>query len=349
MERREFLKVSAAASAVAVTTGCATGSKSKLVSLVAASSAGPAGVSPVPVSNEEMRPLLTRMDGTLLAMNDANLLRELTPHALPLPTRDSEHMAKVESLLQKSVRSLYVSGLFLDQPEAVHAHPGLQERVINSLPVMDGAIRESTTVLASLTEADQSEFQRTLRKNPEIGMHVAEALDRRASEVGISMRRRMQLRMAAIEIGSRLRHQHPGVLAEEYLTKTNKAYVRHGESELTRKVSAEVGKQLFWAPAGFKSGQKSTRNLASIDSAPTNEQPLPPFSDWDGVPASKPTMGALRAAGWMFGIGLVTFIGGLIVVATGAFAGVFAMTAGVVLILTAIVVALIGAIIRAAS
>jgi hypothetical protein len=347
MKRREFLKASAATGAVAVTTGCATGGSSKPVGAVPASSASPADVPPVPVSDEEMRPLLGRMDETLLAMNDANLTRELLPHALPLPTHDGEHMAKVESLLQKSVRSLYVSGLFLDQPEAVRAHPGLQKRVIDSLPVMDGAIRESTAVLASLTQADQAAFQRTLRKHPEIGMHVAEALDQRASELGISMRRRMQLRMAAVEVSSRLRHQHPGILAEEYLAKTNKAYVRHGESELTRKVATEVGKQLFWAPAGVELAQGPSGK------PPGKHQPAPaPYGGFPPgeVPESpKPGARALRAAGWMFGIGLGTFIGGLIVVEAGAFAGVFAMTVGVLLVLIAIVVALIGAIVQAAS
>ena len=141
-----------------------------------------------------------------------------------------------------------MSGIFLDQPEEVRAAPELQRRVIDTLPVMDEAIRESTVMLADLSQVDGKQFQQVLDQHPDIGMRIAEVIDRRAGDVGISQKRRMQLRLAATQVTARLRHQHPAVLAEEYLVKTNKAYIRHGNSELARKLAANAGEQMFWAP-----------------------------------------------------------------------------------------------------
>jgi predicted MFS family arabinose efflux permease len=77
--------------------------------------------------------------------------------------------------------------------------------------------------------------------------------------------------------------------------------------------------------------------------------PAPSAAPPEPVDQSKPGTGALKAAGWMFGIGLGAFFGGLVIVEAGAFPGVFAMTVGVLLIMAAIITALVGLIIRAAS
>jgi len=247
-------------------------------------------------------------------------------------------------------------------------------------------------VLAGLTEGDPTQFQQVLHQHPEIGMRVAEVLDKRAGELGISRKRRMQLRLAAAQITTRLRHQHPAVLAEEYLVKTNKTYVRHGESELARKLAARAGEQMFWAPVVVAQSPASETTYAPLapyapPSGPpaTTPTPAPPSTPPPALPMSaapaapksataaatapvpprmqqvapagppapadqsKPGTGALKAAGWMFGIGLGALIGGAIVVEVGAFPGVFAMTVGVLLVLAALVTALVGAIIRAAS
>jgi hypothetical protein len=374
MERREFLKAGAVAGAAVAASGCATGTAK-----------APAAVASEPISPfapEEIGYLTGGMDRVLSGMAEANLVQEIVPADLPVPRHDKDEMAKVESLLQKGIRSLYVSGIFLDQPEAVRACPELQKRVIDSLPVMDEAIQESTTMLAGLTQVDGRQFQQALHQHPEIGMRVAEVLDGRASELGISRKRRLQLRLAAAQITTRLRHQHPAVLAEEYLVKTNKAYVRHGGSELSRKVAARAGEQMFWAPLVAAEGAAAATTYTPLEpyappsgpkaaapaptapraenvafpgdgpAAPPRMQPpapMRPAGSPQPAEQSKPGSGALRAAGWMFGIGLGSFLGGLLIVEMGAFPGVFAMTVGVLLILAAIVTALVGAIIRAAN
>jgi hypothetical protein len=377
MERREFLKAGAVAGAAVAATGCATGS--------AKAPAVAASEPMAPFAPEEIGYLTSGIDRVLAGMEKANLAHELVPADLPVPRDDKDEMAQVESLLQKGIRSLYVSGIFLDQPQAVRACPELQQRVIDNLPVMDEAIRESTTVLAGLTQVDGKQFQQALHAHPEIGMRVAEVLDGRASELGISRKRRMQLRLAAAQITTRLRHQHPAVLAEEYLVKTNKAYVRHGGSELLRKVAARTGEQMFWAPVAAAEGAASGTTYAPIEPyappsgpPPATPAPAPPSAPNVAFPGRaapayppieqiprmgpaespapaapveqrKPGSRALSAAGWMFGIGLGAFFGGLLIVELGAFPGVFAMTVGVLLVLAAIVTALVGLIIRAAS
>jgi hypothetical protein len=368
MERREFLKAGAAAGAAVAATGCATGT--------ARAPAAAASEPMAPFAPEEIDYLTGGIDRVLAGMAEANLVHEIVPADLPVPRDNPDEMAEVESLLQKGIRSLYVSGIFLDQPQAVRACPELQQRVIDNLPVMDEAIRDSTTVLAGLTQADQKQFQQVLHQHPEIGMRIAEVLDGRASELGISRKRRMQLRLAAAQITTRLRHQQPAGLAEEYLLKTNKAYVRHGESELARKLAARAGEQMFWAPVAAAQGAASETTYAPLEpyappsgpspapkaAAPARVAPayppieqVPPMGPVESpqpvAPAEqrKPGSGALRAAAWMMGIGLGALLGGYLIVEAGAFPGVFAMTVGVLLIMAAIVTALVGAIIRAAS
>jgi hypothetical protein len=241
---------------------------------------------------------------------------------------------------------------------------------------MDDAVRQSTVILTSLGDVDQARFQQALRQHPDLGMRVAEALDQRAGAIGISARRRMQLRAAASQITTRMRNQHPAVLADEYLRKTNKAYVRHGQPELARKLAARAGEQLFWAPvvaaapaAPYAPPASAPASAARPAFGPSANSYVPPggdpYGNYNGpssrtqpmapqppaLPLSNkhPGDGAFRAAGWMFGIGLASLAGGGIIVALGAFPGVFLMTVGVVLILIAIVTALVGLIIRAAG
>lgn len=367
MERREFLKAGAVAGAAVATTGCAT-TGARAPSLEAASMP--------PITSDETALLTERIDGTLAAMERASLVHEIIPSDLPIPRDDAAELAAVERLLQDGVRSLYVSGVYLDQAEAMRAQPALQQRVLDTLPAMDATVSQSTAVLASLTQAEQATFQKTLREHPELGMRVAEVLDRRARELGISSRRRMQMRLAAAQISTRMRNQHPAAVAEEYLHKTNKAYVRHGGGELVRKVAARAGEEMFWAPMVAAAGSAAASEpplapYAPPPAGPVQAAPYPPtgltparivngppgyapppgyvMPPPQAAPTGKPGSRALSAAGWMFGIGVGSFLAGLIIVEAGAFPGVFLMTLGVILFFAAVITALVGLIIRAAN
>jgi hypothetical protein len=204
---------------------------------------------------------------------------------------------------------------------------------------MDSSVRDSYAILASLDDEQHAQIREVLQKQPDFGMRVAEALDARAAEVGISRKRRMQLRSAAVEISTRMRRQHPATLVQEYLAKTERVYERHGESELSRQIATAAGEQLFWA------------RVAHAD-APPEPAPSAPLARPQGAaqpPQPKPGSGALRAAGWMFGIGAASTATGAIMVASGTLVGLFAITLGVVLLLAAIVTAIVGVIIQAAS
>ena len=331
MERRDLLKAGAAVGAAALASGCATRHSP------AARSAG-ASTPPPPIPDADMDGLVARMDATLAGMKQTSLVHELTPDGLAQGL-DEGALAAHEDFMQRSVRSLYVSGIFLDQPEHARSHAGLQERVVQTLPDMDSSVRDSYAILASLDDEQHAQIREVLQKQPDFGMRVAEALDARAAEVGISRKRRMQLRSAAVEISTRMRRQHPATLVQEYLAKTERVYERHGESELSRQIATAAGEQLFWA------------RVAHAD-APPEPAPSAPLARPQGAaqpPQPKPGSGALRAAGWMFGIGAASTATGAIMVASGTLVGLFAITLGVVLLLAAIVTAIVGVIIQAAS
>jgi hypothetical protein len=284
-----------------------------------------------------MDALVNQMDETLTGMRQASLARELMPAGLPQSSLDESVLADQEDFVQRSVRSMYVSGIFLDQPEHARPHAGLQARVIQTLPDMDSSVQDAHAMLASLSDEDHAQIREVLHRQPDFGMQVAEALDARAAEVGISRKRRMQLRSAAVEISTRMRRQHPATVVEEYLAKTEKVYERHGASELSREVAARAGKQMFWG------------HLAQSKMAPAAPvRPAAPASIAEPQ-AAEPGSGAMHAAAWMFGIGIATTLTGALLAGAGAFPGVFAITLGVLLMLAAIIVALVGATIRAAS
>jgi hypothetical protein len=334
MERRELLKAGAAVGAAALTSSCVTGR-----SRASASSA--TSTVPLPIPHAEMDALVSRMDATLAAMKQASLAHELAPDGLPQEL-DKGVLAAHEDFLQRSMRSLYVSGIFLDQPEHARAHAGLQERVMQTLPDMDSSVRDSYVLLASLDDEHHTQVREVLRKQPDLGMRVAEVLDARAAEVGISRKRRMQIRAAAVQISTRMNRQHPTAVVEEYLAKTEKVYERHGESKLSRQIAARAGEELFWGRVAQVSTNEATPRSRSATPAkaatavPEESQP-------------KPGDGALRASAWMFGIGAVSGISGLILVGVGVSVGVFALTLAVVLFIIALITLIAGSSIRAIS
>jgi len=334
MKRRELLKAGAAAGAAALTSGCAAG-RSRTGASAATSAA------PLPIPQAEMDSLVSRMDATLALMEHSSLVQELLPDGLPHGL-DEAKLAEHENYLHRSIRSLYVSGIFLDQPEYARAHEGLQLRVTQALPDMDRSVRDSYALLASLDNDQHAQVREVLREQPDLGMRVAEVLDARAAEVGISRKRRLQIRTAAVEISTRMRRQHPTAVVQEYLTKTEKVYERHGETELNRQLAARVGEQMFWGRVAQVDPGTAPRRSGPV--APTGKQAALP-----GEAGPKPGDGALRASAWMFGIGAAAGIGGMILVDAGVFAGVFAITLGVVLFIAALITLIVGATIRAAS
>ena len=211
---------------------------------------------------------------------------------------------------------------------------------MQTLPDMDSSVRDSYVLLASLDDEHHAQVREVLRKQPDLGMRVAEVLDARAAEVGISRKRRMQIRAAAVEIGTRMRRQHPTAVVEEYLAKTEKVYERHGESNLKRQIAARAGEEMFWGRVAQANPNVET---------PRSKSATPAKADTAVPEGSQPGAGALRASAWMFGIGVVSGITGLILVNVGVSVGVFAITLAVVLLIVAFITLIVGLSIRANS
>ena len=105
---------------------------------------------------------------------------------------DAPYGAPTRRLLQKSLRSLLLTGAYHDLPEAEQRqHPEFQRRVLAAGPEMDDAIFGTAQLLDGMSRGDRVELQRKLRKDPQWPERVAETLDMEAKEIGIPFERRL--------------------------------------------------------------------------------------------------------------------------------------------------------------
>ena len=129
--------------------------------------------------------------------------QSLPPSLIPRPGRSpspeqQEQAARWTTLFRQSVRTLYVTGRFLDLPDEIKIHPDVQERVLAAQPEMNEAVFGVTELLESLRPEDHRGIRATLRARPDLGEQLAALLDEPAREDGIPFKRRMSVRSIAL-------------------------------------------------------------------------------------------------------------------------------------------------------
>ncbi len=242
---------------------------------------------------------------------------------------------------RKSMRSMYMAGMFGDLPEEGQVHPGMQERIVRALPEMDEAIFSTTDNLEKMTASEKTDLQRVLRDRKDPGMMIAQEIDEEAGLVHLSKKRRLQTRHIITQANWRLRNQSPDLLINEVVAKVRKMSDQRGsQAEMQRKVTAKMSQKAFF--------EKRQRLAAAAEmwavktKSPRVIVPEPPKII--GGPGS----GTISASGWIMGIGAVTCLaGGLIMTVT--FGGVFVITIGVLLLIIGLITLIIGGLIKAAN
>jgi hypothetical protein len=271
-----------------------------------------------------------------------------------------------QDLARKTLRSLFLVGSLRELPEERLAHPGVQQRLRDSMAEFDEALFGMTDLLDGLTPTERGDVAKVLRDDPDLGMRLMGALDAEASAWGVSNEGRLKLRRVATQATTRLK-QSPDAFITEYVDKMNKLAARHGVHEQAqRELATSVGEALLWqgenppeqeaaggatTPAGLTPPPPPPPPLADV--APAEEPPQPALTPAQAAAARRQKTtraigtSMLTAGGIALGVGLVAF--GLGFVAGSSGAGLFLFTVGAIVGISGLLVLLIGLIVYLAS
>ncbi|CAN5669118.1 hypothetical protein BH09MYX1_BH09MYX1_36370 [soil metagenome] len=312
MDRRHLLK---AAASVAVA-GCA------------ADAARPAAPPTAPAMTEtEVDDALAELDATLGRM------RAGTPNAdvLGAPVTDSLQLRRGHALVMKTFASMHIAATFRELPADVQSRPDVQERMWRAMPDMDDAMLSLTDVMQKLTPTERKRLQKRFADEPDLGMKVVEKLDDQAKRVGVGIKRRAQMRAAAVHATWRMTNQSVGVLLDECIDKTQRVIERNGrDAEVQRAAAAKLTELGLFGPTHGDGPAHLT--LAT------------------GIGGSGHHSGTstLLVGGVLLGVGgVLAGVGGLMIATVGGIGGAFLITAGALLGIAAIIVLIVGAVMAA--
>jgi hypothetical protein len=242
IERREILKLAAAA-AVAGAPGCASPPRS--------APASPASVANVAAQLDPVAAdaLLAKIDARMEWLRTASLPEDVLPLSrMPRgPDADAE-LAATGTLVRKSIRTLYLTGRFLDLPDTMKVHPGIQARLRAVQPEMDDAVLGMTGRLERMTPDDHRHVQAHLQKDDLFGERLARLLEGTASGDGLSFQRTFGVRSATLELSQRMAAQSPSLVVDPLVRKVRRIEAHpRSDAEEARRLAARVGQEAFWA------------------------------------------------------------------------------------------------------
>jgi len=193
--------------------------------------------------------VLERMDRRLAWIDEQDLPQDVLPLSeLGRGPQFEAERARCRRLVRKAARSLYVTGRFIDMPDEMKAHPGVQAKLQSLHKDMDDAVFGMTEVLERMTPEDHRRMQRCLRDDPGFGERLARYLERPALEDELPFRRRFGLRASILQLGGRMGAQSPALVTDPLVRKVRRIQARpHSEAEQLRLVSARMGEAAFWA------------------------------------------------------------------------------------------------------
>lgn len=225
------------------------------------------------------------------------------------PTRPGDPAKN--QLTRDALRTLYFSGMLGDLPVESQIEPKVQQRLWRMAPEVDNTMASMTDYLDRVTSSEWADLQLFLRYRNNPAMVLAEELTDHAAMHGMSRSRRLQTRAIITSTALRLRSQPPEAVVGEYLEKMQKMADSDGMETIARRnLAARLGEEAFWR--------------AQAAAIRTESQ---------GTPRGLKTMG------W----GVIIFAAGGVIVAAGAFPGVFVMTAGAVVLLVGLIQLLVDA------
>lgn len=349
MERRDFLKVGTAAGVASV-------------AAPACSMVGGGQLLDTSLSGSEMDGYLSRLDRGLEAISGGDLLGDLIPPRANETSQQRQQRQQGQVLARKGLRALMLTGMYKDLPEADRLHPGMQQRLERSAPELDQALFGMTGLLSSTTPVERAAIQAELKRRPDLGLRIAESINGPARKLGVSMKRRAQLRSMSTHLSWRMRVQSPSLVVDDVLGKVQRVAARNGQhEELKRHLATRIGEEAFW---------RNQARVAMVGDADEEVDRTQAFGEWAEVekpvapdePGAAPVVrsepfearplvprrgGALISTGlWMLGTGAGSVAIGAGLLAAESLVGAFVMTAGGIAIVAGLIVLVVGLIVR---
>ena len=281
LDRRDALKLAAGAVLVGAQADCAP-------------ARGPATAADVTELARRLDPaaadaLLARIDRRMDALGNASLPESVLP--LRGVARDAEFDRTHEemgALVRKSVRTLYMTGQFLDMSDELKMHPAVQSRMWAMQGEMDEAVLGMTTHLERMTADDHRRVQTYLQDDPDFGERLAHVLEDTAVEDGLSRQRSLGVRSSILQLAGRMSAQSPGLVVDPLVSKVRRIQARpRDDAEDARRRAARVGEEAFW---------ESQDRIAVLHQAWTAR--LGPTSPFATTAAAAPAPSATGGSSW---------------------------------------------------
>ena len=355
MKRRELLKLGAVATAATqlpFETGCALPPQ-------AATTRSPTAPTD----------FLAKLDGQLASMDGADFVHRFMRGQMntePTPKQQAK-LQESDAMFRRMLRTLLITQGFRDEQPETQFDPAVQARMFDHMDEVGSTVFEVSDMIGSLSAEHRVKLKNTLKAQPDLPMAIAEAIDAQASRAGVSGKRRLQLRQMMMTATFRLRHGDPNTLIDEYVAKVERVRVSGSADAKALDLAQKMGERAFWKYQQHLAQDGGTQPTTPAAAAPYDPAapppPPPPMAPPGSVapmpmrplpPAkekhegARPGTGAMHAAGYMMGIGVVTFgISLALVDSSDAF--LIGLTVGALLFAIGLVTLIVGAIIYASN
>ena len=318
------------------------------------------------IDESAVNQLVAAIDRRLLWIDRHRGLDDLVPAEKLARSPHADLAARRERLFRKSMRTLYLTGRFIDLPPEVQAHPEVQARVWRAQGDMDEAVVETTAMLANLDGPFLRRMQAVLRERPQLPERLAKLADRPAAEDGIPLGRRLKLRAGVLQLAQRMRDQSPALVIDPIVRKARRiAELPNNAGDAGRIAAARLGQRAFWEHQtrmqAYARAWQARQGTPAAGSQTLPRRPEAPAAPPAGpVEQAEPKGGRkiLRVGGKTMGFGAASVGAGLLfaglahVTTVDAFlvpAVVLGITVGPILLAVGLLVVLVGALVYAAE
>jgi hypothetical protein len=252
-----------------------------------------------------------------------------------------------ERMLRLGLEALVVADVARSIPAGSQLPGELAQRLDEVLPILDQCAVGYHGLLERTPPAVRRNVDRAFREQPATAMDLAEIIDGRAGEIGISSESRMRLRGLASNVGTRIRRQSANAVIDDTTTKIATivghagADVRLARSIATTAMIDAIWQQVEGMPQGGGGGAAATGSPVS-QGVYVPDEPL----EMPEQPETSPGDTELHIGGGLLGGGLAVFgIGGIITAAMNSvWPIIIAATPGGIMVIIGIVLLIVGAV-----
>lgn len=152
-----------------------------------------------------------------------------------------------ERMMRLGLESLVVADVARSITPGARIPDELATRLRETLPVLDDCAVSYHALLESTPPSVRRNLDARFRDEPDLAMRVAEVIDQRAGELGISNASRLRLRSVATNVGTRVRRQSTSALIDDCAQKIEIAVGHQGaDIRLARGPAATAMIDAIW-------------------------------------------------------------------------------------------------------